>query len=258
MVLRLLSIVFLICVSLMSYGQEERTYYVGLDIGPKFDIYRLASGGTQPYSPNIKIHNHLAATFGILGGVKLDNKLLIEAGVYKSDYRVNIDIIDEQGRAFFVNTPINTFTSYMIPFHFNGIRTKQGKYEPMHFIYGTGFTVLAGTKRGIKETYFSPEVPVDPLDVNQGFVSYQVSNNSFSAKIVLVNINLGYQYPINDYVNINLAMNSKVGVAGSNYFDIQHNTPNHKVTNSIFTKGTSIQFNIGFRYFILPDDQTQS
>lgn len=240
---------YILLLSSLSLAQNK--YYIGLDIGPKFDQYKLATGGSRPYSPSIEIRNQMAATFGVLGGVLMEDKLLFEAGIYKSDYRVHFDIINEQGNAYFYNTPVNTFTSYMIPFNFNFIKTSQGKYEPRHWIFGTGFSLLAGTKLGIRETFTSSPVLVDPLDASKGDISYVISNNGFDAKIIMLNLNLGYQYPINESVNINVSINSKLGIAGNNYFDITHSTPdNPEVINSIFTTGTSLQFNIGFRYFL--------
>ena len=107
------------------------------------------------------------------------------------------------------------------------------------------------------ETFFSPEVPINPLNASAGSISYIITDNSFDAKIVMLNINVGYQYPINEAVNINIGMNSKLGIAGNNYFDITHRTPNHaSVRNSIFTTGTSLQFNIGFRYYLDAEEET--
>lgn len=238
-----------------SYAQKE--YYFGLDIGPKFDQYKLATGGTRPFHPSIHVYNQMAATFGILGGALIEERYQVEVGIYKSDYRVNIDLLTESGDVYFANTPINTFTTYMIPFNFNAVKTWQGKYEPRHFIYGTGVTMLAGTKMGLEETFYSPEVPINPLNATDGSISYVISNNSFDAKIVMLNINLGYQYPINESVNINVSMNSKLGIAGNNFFDITHKTPNHNaIKNSIYTTGTSLQFNIGFRYFLGEETET--
>ena len=242
-------------VSTPAFTQND--YYIGLEIGPKFDYYKLATGGNRPYHPSINIYNQMAATFGLLGGAIVEEKYQIEVGIYKSDYRVNIDLLTENGDVYFANTPINTFTSYMVPFNFNAVKSWQGKYEPRHFIYGTGVTLLAGTKMGISETFYSPEVPINPLNASAGSISYVISDNSFDAKIVMLNINIGYQYPINESVNIHIGMNSKLGIAGNNYFDITHKTPNHAaIKNSIFTSGTSLQFNIGFRYFLDEEHDT--
>ena len=252
---KIISILIFCTLANYSFGQND--YYFGLDIGPKFDQYRLATGGSRPYHPSIRLYNQMAATFGVIGGVMLEDKYQVEVGIYKSDYRVNIDLLTESGDVFFANTPINTFTTYMIPFNFNAVKTWQGEYEPRHFIYGTGVTMLAGTKMGLDETFFSPEVPINPLNASDGSISYVISNNSFDAKIVMLNINLGYQYPINESVNINVSMNSKLGIAGNNFFDITHKTPNHNaVKNSIYTTGTSLQFNIGFRYFLGEETET--
>ncbi|MFT5480345.1 MAG: hypothetical protein ACI9UJ_000939 [bacterium] len=253
---KILAILFIIS-GLATKSLAQNDYYIGLDIGPKFDQYQLATGGARPYQPSIKLYNPMAATFGVLAGALIEEKYQVEVGIYKSDYRVNIDLITESGDIFFANTPINTFTSYMVPFNFNAVKTWQGKYEPRHFIYGTGVTMLAGTKMGLAETFISPEVPINPLNASEGSISYVISNNSFDAKILMLNVNIGYQYPINESVNISLAMNSKIGIAGNNYFDIVHRTPNHaEVKNSIFTTGTSIQFNIGFRYFLNSEEVT--
>ncbi len=243
------TILFIFFTSTIANAQKQ--YYFGIDIGPKFDQYKLVKNSQQAFSPNIKIYNPLAATFGVLGGMMLEEKYQLEAGIYKSDFRVNIDLLTQSGDKFFVNTPINTFTSYMIPINFNVVKTWQGKYEPRHFIFGTGFTILANTKLGIAETFFSPEVPIDPQNSSAGAISYVISDNTIDGGMVMLNLNLAYRYPINESVNISVGMNSKIGVAGTNYFNISHSTPNFApVKNRLETKGSSVQFNIGFRYFL--------
>ena len=247
--------VLVIVLSALSIKAQSR-YYIGLDIGPKFDLYRLASSGARPFDNSIEIANPMAATFGVTGGVLTQEGYQLEAGIYKSDYRVNVTLFTEDGGAYFTNTPINTFTSYMIPFNFNRVKSWQGKYEPRHLIFGTGFTLLAFTKLGIEETYFSPQVPIDPNNLNQGNISYTITDNGFNAQVVMLNLNIGYQYPINESVNISISANPKLGIAGNNFFDITHTTPNHAaIRNSIFTSGTSMQLNIGFRYFL--DESTE-
>lgn len=250
-------IICLIGLLLSGKVLAQRQYYIGLDIGPKFDQYKAEPSGSAPYTPNIKITNPLGATFGVVGGAILEDNYNFEVGIFKSDYKFHVDLIAPNGVTYFKNTPINTFTTYMIPVHFNKLHTWQGKYDKRCFVYGTGFTLLAGNNLGINETYTSPRIPINPLNSDEGEISYTVSDNVFDAKMIMLNLNLGYQYPINEFVNVNLSMNSKIGVAGSNFINISHSVPNTlPIRNTISSTGTSIQFNIGFRYFIDVEETT--
>jgi hypothetical protein len=236
---------------------QTNQYYIGLDIGPKFDQYRIENTGAKAYTPNLNITNPMAATFGVLGGVKIEDKIMVEAGIYKSDYRVNIELVAKDGSKHFSNTPINTFTSYMVPFNVNFIKSKQGKYEPQHFIFGTGFSLLARPKLGLTGRFASVASPLDPLDLTKGLVSYEIYDNDFDADLVLLNVNAAYQYPINEDVNIHIGINGKIGVAGKNFFKIDQKTPNNPtITNTVSSTGSSIQISIGFRYFIPQEDVT--
>ena len=250
MELRLRLFILLVGFSVLASAQDKQ-FFIGLDIGPKFDQYRVESTGSKAYEPNLNISNPLAATFGVLGGIKIEDRIMVEAGIYKSDYRVNIELVAKDGSRHFSNTPINTFTSYMIPFNLNFIKSKQGKYEPQHFIFGTGFSLLARPRLGLEGRFYSVETPLDPLDLTKGLVSYEIYDNNFDADIVLLNLNAAYQYPINEDVNIHVGVNGRIGVAGKNFFKIDQKTPsNPTITNTISTSGSSLQLSIGFRYFI--------
>ena len=119
--------IILIISFVAQFASGQNDYYIGLDIGPKFDYYRLATGGTRPYHPSIKIYNQMAATFGVVGGAIVEERYQVEVGIYKSDYRVSVDLLTESGDVYFANTPINTFTSYMVPFNFNVVKNMARK-----------------------------------------------------------------------------------------------------------------------------------
>ncbi|MCB9261510.1 MAG: hypothetical protein H6607_03980 [Flavobacteriales bacterium] len=246
---------FLLIIVISTLGMAQNQKYIGLDIGPKVDWYRLATGGSRPYSPSLNLHNPIGASFGIIGGIKIDNKILLETAIIKSDFRTNIDIINEDGKRYFVNTPINTFTSYMIPFNFNFIKPIQKKYDTHYWYSGIGITTLVKKKLGLDQTYISPEVFVDENDLTQGSIQYTITGNDFDADLIMFNLNAGYQYPLNEGIMINVSMQLRAGVAGNNFFDLTYKTPQYSaIQNTIYTSGSGIQFNIGFRYFIENED----
>ena len=83
--------IILIISFVAQFASGQNDYYIGLDIGPKFDYYRLATGGTRPYHPSIKIYNQMAATFGVVGwSFIVEERYQVEVGIYKSDYRVTL------------------------------------------------------------------------------------------------------------------------------------------------------------------------
>ncbi|MCB0735390.1 MAG: hypothetical protein KDC76_12465 [Bacteroidetes bacterium] len=236
-----------LCLTLVVQGQNR--YFLGVDIGPKVDIYRLASGGSRPYDPSLSVENDLGAFFGVNGGVLVENKIMVETGLYRSNFRAVIDIVNEDGQHYFQNTPINTFTAWFLPVNFN-IR-KPWRDKPNQFWYaGFGTSTLVGIKRGVDQ-YISHGELVDPSDINQGTIGYSITSNSFDAKIITLNGNAGIHYPINASVVANFSISVRLGVAGNNFIDIDHETPDYpSVKNTIYTSGSGAQLQFGFRYFL--------
>ncbi|MBI1306156.1 MAG: hypothetical protein GC181_06030 [Bacteroidetes bacterium] len=245
---KLLIFFFAVLNSTTIWGQNQ--YFFGLDLGPKVDVYHMATGYAKPYSPNMKIHNDVGALFGVTGGVLLDNKYVLETGLYRSNYRATFELFDEKGRLYFRHTPVNTFTAYYLPVILYQ-RKKIGKLPNMFIQYGGGFSTIVGAKVGLQTPYYSQEVPLNEADLTEGYISYTVVNNSFDAKIITLNMNVSLHYPVNEVVVASLTASGRFGISGNNYVDIEHTTPDHyKVQNSLFTKGGGFQLQFGFRYFL--------
>lgn len=230
--------------------QAQNQYYFGLDIGPKYDRYRLATGGTRPYAPSMQVRNDLGAFFGAVGGVILEEKFVMETGIYRSNFRAIFDLINEDGKRYFVNTPVNTFTAFMVPFIFS-TRKAIGSSGTTFLHLGGGISTLIGSKMGITEVFYSHAEPIDPEDLSKGNIAYTILENTFNAKILTANLNASLFYPVNESVAAILTFSGRVGVAGNNYVDIEHFTPDHQnVKNTIYTTGTGFQIQFGFRYFL--------
>ncbi len=233
---------------LPSAVSAQNSYFFGLDIGPKFDQYKLATGGTRPYDPSINLRNDIGAMFGVSFGVLVEDKLMLESGIYRSNFRAIFDIVNEGGQKYFINTPVNTFTSFMLPFNLN-VRKPIGRSEGTYVHLGGGFSTYFGTKRGITEVFYSHAEPVDPENFNKGNIAYIIRDNDFDAQLITLNLHTSFHFPVNEVVSGSMSVTGRLGVAGNNYVDIEHATPDYaSIKNSFFTSGSGVQFLFGFRY----------
>ena len=246
--------IFVSIAILTTSAVAQNQYFFGLDIGPKVDIYRLATGGSRPYSPSFRVKNDMGALFGVSAGAIVEEKIMLETGLYRSNFRAVIEIVNEENQTYFRNTPVNTFTAWFLPFNFN-FRKPMKNQKGGYLFGGFGASTLVGIKKGINEPYFSHGELVDPSDVNQGTIAYQINANAFDAKIVTINANGGVQYAINDQVFASAQLSLRMGVSGNNYVDFEHETPEQaSVLNSIYTSGSGFQMQLGFRYLLGRDE----
>jgi hypothetical protein len=239
----------LILLLLSTSAEAQNTYFFGLDIGPKYDQYVLGTAGTRPYDPSLNIRDDVGALFGISFGVLLNDHLMLESGIYRSNFRAIFDIVNDDKKEYFVNTPVNTFTANMVPVSLY-VRKPFTRTEGAFIHFGGGFSTLLGTKKGLEEMFFSHAEPIDPEDLNKGTIAYTILNNKIDANIITINLSSSIHYPVNEAVAASVTVLGRLGIAGSNSVNIEHSTPNHSsVRNRFYTKGSGVQLQFGFRYF---------
>jgi len=235
---------FLLISSLTS---AQKFYYLGFDIGPKVDLYQLASG-TKAYMPNMAVSNDMAAVAGLTGGVLVDDKFLLETGIFRSNFKTRIQLFDEIGRDYFFNDPINTFDAYMIPVHFD-LKLNSSKVN-WQFFAGMGFTTFINSKLSIVGTKVSVQEYVDLDRPELGYMQYTISENQLTGTIMALNLNFKAWYSINENLFFNFGINGRYGTSGESLFDLNLISPEGtSISNTVYTAGNALQATIGFRIF---------
>lgn len=244
MIARFILILLLFPVS----AEAQNTFFFGLDIGPKYDQYELGTAGSRPYDPSLNIRNDIGAMFGVTFGVLLSENLYLESGIYRSNFRAIFDLVNEDKKKYFINTPVNTFTANMVPVNLY-IRKPFTKTEGTFIHFGGGFSTLIGTKKGLEEMFFSHAEPLDPENLNKGNIAYTILDNNLDANIITLNLSSSIHFPVNDEVTASVTVSGRLGIAGNNTVNIEHSTPDHaSVRNAFSTKGSGVQIQFGFRY----------
>ena len=237
---------FLFCCAI-SYASAQNKYFLGLDIGPKFDFNQLSSSPNNGYSPSFENQNTLAAQFGVVGGIWIEDRRMLEAGLYRSNHQVKFTIVGENGERYFANSLVDTYSAIFVPFSLN-YNFSPG-LQMTTFYGGIGASTLLGVQKGI-DKFSSPEVAESPDQPNRLY-SYRVENNSVTEGIMTVNAQLGFIKAINEYAYINLLLMGKLGVGNQNFVDVNSTTPSHNnIENSVISRGSGLVFNIGFRYLL--------
>lgn len=245
----------LICILLVGFHgftQAQKLYFFGFDLGPKMDFYQMNTTSNR-YAPNLQLQNDIAAMAGLTAGVLIDDRFKLETGLYQSNFKTRFTITDDKGEEHFNNEPVNTFSSLMIPVSLN-IRQELGNPRWQLF-YGIGFSTFINEESGIDGFYQSPTSLVDADYPDKGAVQYIIYDNKFVGSIMTANLNAHAMYAINDQLFLSLNLEGHYGVSGENFFRIAHKTEingEHDIENTVFSKGSAMQFNVGFRYFVDP------
>ena len=232
-------------ISFFSHAQRE--YFGGFDIGPKLDLYQLASG-TKAYMPNMEVMNDMSAVAGLAGGVLVDNKFLIETGIFRSNFKTRLQLFDEIGRNYFYKDPVNTFDAYMIPVHFDFKLNSSN--ENWQFFAGLGFSTFIGSKISLQGIRVSGEEYIDPDQPELGFMQYTISGNELTGTIMAMNVNFKAWYSLNESLFFAFGVSGRYGTSGESLFDVNLVSPEGtSIRNTVYSSGNALQANIGFRVF---------
>lgn len=241
-----------------SQPNEERVFYFGFDLGPKYDHYTVRQTGGPDYSPNIKIIKDIGATAGISGGFLIDNKYVVELGIYRNNYKAKLEFISPQGNIFFDNTVVNTFSSYSIPVKV-GSRFSDHSRTSLFYVQVGVTTLLNATldfdqpKNSVLDQKTVDDVPVDQME-------YVIWNNLLDGKIMTMDATLVWNRALRKNLFFSTSLSARFGIGGENRFTTVHHTRNEDntedvrdVTNEISTSGTGLNLTVGFRYFMFEE-----
>ncbi|MCB9245839.1 MAG: hypothetical protein H6606_05360 [Flavobacteriales bacterium] len=233
-----------------TFCPAQNAYYFGFDIGPKMDFFRLEAA-TNPYSPNIELNNDLAAAAGFTGGVLIEDRFLLETGIYRSNFKTRFRLLDEEGMVHFDKEPVSTLNAYLVPVIF--ALKAQTSIPRWQFFYGFGFNSMVSSTSAIDGTVVSVQSPKNPDDPSAGYLQYTLSGNALAGRLLSVLATYKALYAINDQLQFSLALEGRYGASGDNFLNINHVSPlGARVENVISTSGNALQLNVGFRYFLDP------
>lgn len=241
-----------------AQDEEERVFFFGFDMGPKYDHYTSTQIGGLRYSPSLEIVPDIGATAGIVGGFFLDNKYIVELGIFRNNFKVKIDFKSPQGNVFFANTLVNTFSSYSLPIHV-GARIKSNSQRSLLF-FQTGITTLfrANLDFDIPKYSIVDQRVVDNQVTDE--LSYEIFNDRMDGKIMTLDVGLTWNYAVRTNLFLTTAAYVKYGIAGQNLFNVIHHTRSadnsaavRDVQHQIQTNGTGAQLTLGFRYFMFEE-----
>lgn len=245
-----MALCFLILAMMNGKAFSQKSYFFGFDIGPKIDFFRLEEA-SNPYSPNIELDNDLAAAAGFTGGVLIEDRFLLETGIYRSNFKTRFKLFDEEGMVHFDKEPVSTLNAYLIPVSF--CLKSQNAIPRWQFFYGLGFNAMVSSTTAIDGTVVSVQSLKNPDDPSEGYMQYTLSGNSLAGNLVSLLATYRAFYAINDQLNFAFGIEGRYGATGDNFLNINHVSPlGRRVENVISTSGNALQFNLGFRYFLEP------
>lgn len=234
---------------------EERVRYFGFDIGPKYDHYISRQVGGPSYSPNVEVVKDIGATAGITAGLFMDNKYIVEIGIYRNNYKAKLDFTSPQGNIFFKSTIVNTFSSYSIPVR---VGSRIFNHSPGSlFFFQVGVTTLLNARLDFDQpkTSVLDEKTIDNVVVDN--MDYIITNNQLDGKVMSLDAGLVYNQVIRKNLFFTSVLSARIGIGGENRFSTIHNTRNEDntedvigVTNEVQTNGSGLNLTLGFRYFM--------
>jgi hypothetical protein len=246
---KILLLLLFACTVILTFAQKE--WYGGIDIGPKYDLFRVIKMGNSAGNAKLKIIGDVAAIAGLKLGVNLDKKYTFQTGIYKNDYKVKFDLISSKNNLLFDNELVNTLNTYMIPI--NLMRRYPLSNEKQVFTVGFGFSFLVNEKTDLTGQRQSDIQTVENNGIVIDEMKYRLYKHALAGGIFTGNLFAGLDIALFERMFFSIEVCGRLGLSGNDEFsidavetkDIADETTTFKISNN----GGAVQFVLGFKYF---------
>jgi len=233
--MRIIFKAFFIFLPLLAIGQDKT--YLGVELGPKFEIYQYQDNGdglyTKPffYSP----------IYGLTIGRELNKTFVSEIGLIINDYGESFRIEGDAGYG-----TSDAILAIQIPLRLKA-RLKIIK-EKLDLVTTIGYHLAINTDYGSSgsgTSFWSSSVPGS----NDSTRTETKSNYSFNKTYGLIETGIGLAYKFNNSLNLFLSANYLTGVKRIIEVEVDYRINDAPVqTGTVFSNGSYFSVVLGLRY----------
>lgn len=224
-----------ILLPVVAIGQNRT--YIGLEVGPKFEVYQSVDNGdalyTQPffYSP----------IYGLTIGQEINPHFTVETGMYLNNYGESYRIEGENGYQ-----AGDGLLVYQIPLRLKA-RLDLIK-EKLSLVTTVGYTIAINTDYGSSGSGSGFTSSTNPL-FTDSIRTEDISDYSFQKTYGLLETGLALEYQFNNSFILSLAGNYMTGFGRISQLDVTYKINNEpEQTGTVFSNGDYFSVVVGLKY----------
>ncbi len=226
----------LVLLPLISFGQNKT--YVGVEIGPKFEMYKYIDNGdglyTKPffYSP----------IYGLTLGQELSKSFILETGIYINDYGQSFRIKGDNGYS-----TSNGLLAYQIPLR---LKTRVNLLKERLFMVTTiGYTFAFNNGYGSSGSGYSYTNSPEFESYNYSTRTEQVSDYSLRKTYGLIETGLSLEFQLKNSMAFYISSNYLKGFNRVVEIDVNYWINDEpEQTGVVFSNGDYFNVLAGVRY----------
>ncbi len=229
------SVIFLFLLPFMSKGQNKT--YVGVEFGPKFEIYQYADNGNGLYTKPFLF----SPIYGLTIGKEINKTFIGETGFYINDYGESYRIKGNFGYSM-----SNALLAYQIPF-----RLKARLYlikERLNITTTIGYTFAINNDFGSSASG-SSFTSTSGLQHNYSTRIQDTSTYSLRKTYSLIETGVSLEYKFKNSLALYLAANYLTGLGRIVEVDVKYwINEGPEQTGTVFSNGDYYSIVLGLRY----------
>lgn len=226
----------LLFLPIFSFGQNKT--YLGLEFGPKYELYRHADNGNGLYTKPFFI----SPIYGLTLGQEISNIFTLETGFYINDYGESYRI-EGEGIGYSIT---NAIVAYQIPLRLKA-RLSLFK-DKLNLVTTIGYTVAINNNYNSSAYGSSLSMNTSPQFNDSTRIEY-TSNYSFEKTYGLIEAGLALDFKLKNSMRIYLAANYLTGLNKIIETDVSYwINDGPKQTGIVFSNGDYYSIVLGVKY----------
>ncbi len=226
----------IILLPFVSYGQNST--YLGVEIGPKFEVYQSTDNGNGLYTKPF----FFSPIYGLIIGQEINNTFTLETGFFVNNYGESYRIEGEN----FGYSASNALVAYQIPLR---LKARQNLLKnKLSLVTTVGYTFAINGDYGSIGSGSSLSSSIHSANNDITRTEY-ISTYSLKKSYGLIEAGLALDYKFKSSVRLYLAANYLAGLSRVVETDVKYwINDGPKQTGTVFSNGDYYSIIIGLKY----------
>lgn len=227
---------------LSTQAQQNYQFSGSIHLGPKIDIYRITNGSKEFVRPTPTI----SATAGVNAGVLIDNKIMLETGLYNYQLHSTFTVRSRSGAIVSDQTSFPTLSMLLIPVKFSVFKPLENNWNLLY-----GFSAWVMTREEINR---NPEIEnqilqQDPVSGTTDFLQFKVKSNTLTGSNILFSAHFGLEKKLFEQVYISSEFHFRTAMSYINEYGMDYSSNNDRPRSVVISsRGTSPLLLVGLRF----------
>lgn len=234
---------FLCLSGIFNVQAQQRYQFSGaVHIGPKLDIYRITNGSKE----FVRTFPTISATAGINTGVLIDNKIMLESGLYNYQLHSSFNVTSRSGDIVSDDISFPTLSMLLIPVKFSVFKPLENDWN---MLYGFSAWVMIREEINRNPEIESQILQEDPESGTTDFLQFKVKSNVLTGSNILFSAHFGLEKKLFDQVYMSGEFHLRTAMSYINEYGLDYSSNNDRPRSVIISsRGTSPLLLVGLRF----------